>query len=185
MVTMEFLWDEHTLTLTNDTSFQLGETVAVSVNTADSYANRLEHSWSFMVKADTVPPYFEIAVPVEPEELSENSLITLAFPGDIDTSRVEISLRGSKSGILAGEWVWSGSNYTFTPSERYQLGESITLKVNAVDVYDNAIPKTTHEFTVGVHSPWLSITSVELSDSLSNTFGIGFTSDDPDNSFTI
>jgi len=141
-------WVDYTLTLLNASSFQPGDTLTVTVNTGDIYANRQDYTWFFVIRSDITPPYFTIVVPGNPNVMGTNDPITLVFPGDIDKSSVNASLKGSLNDTISGNWAWSDSNFTFTPRYGYQLGYQLTLTVNASDIYDNSIPETTHNFSV-------------------------------------
>jgi len=181
---MEAVWNGSTLTLVNDHPFRLDETVSVSVDAGDAYANRMTASWSFKIKPDTEPPAYEVEPWGEPDRLAANSPVTIAFPSDVDTTSVHVEFTGSESGDLAGDWRWHGTDYTFTPAEFYRLGEKLTLTVEAADLFGNIIPENTHVFTVGEHAPWLVINSVRPTDPSSFTYTIDYTFGDPDSSYT-
>ena len=183
-IVMLSTWQDSIVTLVNENSFLTEETITVSIDAGDLYANRMEISWSFTTKTETEPPYFEIVTPGDPEQFSENAPISVIFPSDIDFDSVDISIEGNISGLLSGGWSWSDTCYTFTPSEFYHLGEIITLTINAADTYGNILPETKHTVTVGEHTPWLTITSVEPADSTNQTYKINYSFGDPDNSYT-
>lgn len=178
-------WNNRTLTLFSDNSFRLGERITVSVNAGDLYANRLEDSWQFNILPNTDPPVFQLRPSGDADNLAINASITLAFPEDVDISTVSAVLTGSESGALNGAWSWSDTDYTFTPSVNYEYGETITLVASAVDIYGNVLPPTTETLTVGSHTPWLTISSVDLQDAATNTYRVSYTVIDPDNSFTV
>ncbi|MBN1293534.1 MAG: Ig-like domain-containing protein [Candidatus Latescibacteria bacterium] len=140
-------WSDYTLTLTN-LSFLLGDTVTVTVNVGDAHANRQIYVWSFTIKSDITPPYFTVVVPSDQNQMGRNDTITLVFPADIDKAKVITTLKGSLNENMPGTWVWSGTNYTFTPSTPYPLGYRLTLTVNATDIHNNSIPQTSHIFFV-------------------------------------
>ena len=184
VISMQESWDGSSLTLLNNSSFQLGEHITVSVVSTDIYSNSMEYSWSFDVIPDEDPPLYSLEPSGDPENLAVNALIVIVFPDDIDKSTVDVSTEGSVSGDLIGAWSWENSSYIFKPSVNYAFGETITLVIDAADIYGNVISPATEILYVGEHTPWLIIRSVELADTLTSTYRINYSLVDPDNSYT-
>ncbi|MHB9029955.1 MAG: Ig-like domain-containing protein, partial [Candidatus Latescibacterota bacterium] len=141
-------WIDYTLTLSHGTAFLLSDTLTVQVNTGDSYANRSAWSWSFAVRPETIAPAFSISSPVNWNSIAATDSITLIFPADVDASTVAVTLKGRLNENIPGSWRWSGTKFTFTPSQPYQTGNILTLTVNAKDIHNNAIQETIVSFTV-------------------------------------
>jgi len=184
-VSVDRSWNGAVLTLLHDTLFRYGDTITVTVTASDTWDNRATTSWSFTIREDFEPPLFEVLIPAVSDPISCNSLISLAFPADVDTGSVSVAVRGSSSGTINGDRVWAGTTYTFTPSGLYRQGETVTITVNATDIYDNSIPETIRTFTVGEHNPWLAVTSTGLTGPGETTYRITYESNDPDGSYTI
>ena len=168
-------WSDYTLTLSN-LSFVLGDTVTITVNAGDSYANREIYVWSFTVKTDITPPYFTVVVPNDKNYMGTTDTITLAFPNDIDKDTVTTTLKGSLNENMPGSWAWADTNYVFTPSTPYPLGYKLTLTVNATDTNDNSIPQTVHYFYVK---------SDEIPPSIKSFFPASYAVNIPTNSLII
>jgi len=183
-IAMNKSWTGSTLKLTNQNSFQQNEIITVSIYACDRYSNFMTYEWSFSTGPESSFAYYKVEVPGNPEMLSLNAPITLVFSCKIDTTNVEVSFEGSLSGQLSGEKTWADTAYTFNPLELYKPGETLMLTVNAADIYKNSFPETIVTFTVGEHNPWLVITSVEPSDSITKKYIINFTTGDMDNSYS-
>ncbi len=123
-------------------------TLTVTTDMGDSYANRSIASWAFIVRSDSTPPYFTVTSPGNPNLMGKNEPIILIFPADSDTSTVMTSLKNVLGVSIPGLWQWTGRKYTFTPTNDYPLGYALTLAVDAADSCRNAIPHTLTTFTV-------------------------------------
>ena len=178
-------WIDSTITLKSSASLPLGETITVTVQTSDLDANHAEYSWSFSTRPDINPPTVQIEAQGDSTALAANALLILIFSADVDTTQVTANLTGSLSDSIAGVWSWNGSQCTFTPKGLYRLGETITLRVTASDIYGNTLPETVRTYTVGEHTPRLSITGVELADSTALSYRVRYTFDDPDGNYTV
>ncbi len=187
-ISMERSWSNGALTLKNSVNiplFRSGETIAVKVRSADINGNAMNDTWSFFIRPELNPPVFEVIPVGDPANLAADSPFTLSFPADVDTSRVSFVLTGTANGRVAGTLAWIGTELTFKPTALYPLGETLTMTVNAVDIHGNAIPETKNIYTVGEHTPRLTITAVEPSDSTAKSYHIRYTVADPDDNMTL
>ena len=184
-ITMAQSWADSTLTLSNNNSFSLGETITVFVKAGNPWGNYTTDTWQFSVKPNTEPPYYDLAVLENEGIIPKNADFPFIFPADIDTSKVVIQIEGSITGIIEGNRVWSDSVYTVTPLKNLIPGETITVTVNASDIYDNTLPETTHTYTVASSEfPWLSLSKVSLSNAETSTYRVSYRVGDPDGDYT-
>ncbi|MFC1529021.1 Ig-like domain-containing protein, partial [Candidatus Latescibacterota bacterium] len=184
-ITMDKSWETGAVTLINNYSFQQNETIKVSVDAGDLYSNRAYTEWFFSTGSKLDIAYYSITTSGDPDLMGKLDTITVSFFTTVDTTTVDISLVGSKSGVVSGTWSQSDYDYTFTPSVGYTNGETLLLTINAADIYGNTLPESSRNFTVGEHTPWLLITSVELADSTLRKHRINYTFGDPDSSYTV
>ncbi len=149
-VTKTDAWVDYTLTASYSGSFQLGDSLTVSVDAGDAYANRKTSVWTFFITVDTTPPSFTVDIPGNQNLMGTTDFISMIFPGDIDTSGVTAVLAsGQTASPVPGSYSWADTVYMFTPSGTgYLLGDQLTLTVNAADTLGNTMAETTHTFTV-------------------------------------
>ncbi|GAI42696.1 unnamed protein product, partial [marine sediment metagenome] len=141
-------WTDSTLTLSPQSPFQQNETVTVSVSMNDVYANHSEYVWRFTTGSDLMLSLYDVTVPGRIDMMGTFDPITLIFNDFVVKSSVSAVLTGTVSGNVNGSWAWAGQNYTFTPSQGYSLGETLTVTVNAMDTSQNPIPVSSRSFLV-------------------------------------
>ncbi len=184
-ISMQHSWRDSVLTLVNTNSFRSGELVSFTLNAGDRYANRITGQWHYDIRRETVPPVLDLAVPESDGIIPRNASFMFGFPADIDTASVDVSLTGSVSGSMPGDWSWADSTFTFTPSGLYEPGETVTLAVAAKDVNGNTMAERSETYTVGEHSPWIVYSSITRVDGDKPVFRIEFESFDDDGSYTV